>query len=206
MRRFARIAVPVCVLASAFAGAAQQGKHPAAAKPAGGTEEPGTPSPRLQAIRANNIGLALMDRQDFQNALGKFQIACVMDSQSDAGCLNMGIAFLYMQRYDDARRVLAKSASKDAKNPRAWFNLGLVERAVDQPKAALEDFEKTARSIRTMPTRSISSAIFYRKANSMRKPAAYLNAVKLNPFHASAELGLRRSRSIPVIRMPRWRI
>ncbi len=67
-----------------------------------------------------------------------------MDSQSDIGCMNMGIAFLYMQQYDDARRVLAKSASKDAKNPRAWFNLGLVERAVDQPKAALQDFEKTA--------------------------------------------------------------
>lgn len=191
MRRFARIAVPVCVLASAFAGAAQQGKHPAAAKPAGGTEEPGTPSPRLQAIRANNIGLALMDRQDFQNALGKFQIACVMDSQSDAGCLNMGIAFLYMQRYDDARRVLAKSASKDAKNPRAWFNLGLVERAVDQPKAALEDFEKTASlDPNDADTQYFIGDLLSKNEQYAKASAAYLNAVKLNPFHASAELGL----------------
>ncbi len=180
MKRFARIAVPVCVLASAFAGAAQQGKHPAAAKPARGAEEPGTPSPRLQAIRDNNIGLALMDRQDFQNALGKFQIACVMDSQSDAGCLNMGIAFLYMQRYDDARRVLAKSASKDSKNPRAWFNLGLVERAVDQPKAALQDFEKTAAlDPSDADTQYFIGDLLSKNEQYAKASAAYSNAVKL---------------------------
>ena len=132
-----------------------------------------------------------MERQDFQNALGKFQTACIMDSQSDVGCLNMGIAFLYMQQYDDARRVLAKSASKDAKNPRAWFNLGLVERAVDQPKAALEDFEKTAAlDPNDADTQYFIGDLLSKSEQYAKAAAAYSNAVKLNPFHASAELGL----------------
>jgi tetratricopeptide (TPR) repeat protein len=190
MRRFARIAVPVCLLASAFPGAGQQRKHPAAAK-AADNSEPSPPSPRLQAIRANNIGLALMERQDFQGALGKFQTACIMDSQSDVGCLNMGIAFLYMQRYEDARRVLAKSASKEPKNPRAWFNLGLVERAVDQPKPALEDFDKAAAADpNDADTQYFIGDLLAKNEQYSRAASVYANAVRLNPFHASAELGL----------------
>ena len=190
MKRFARIAVPVCVLASALAGAGQQRK-PTAATKSSDSSQPSPPNPRVQAIRENNIGLALMERQDFQNAIGKFQTACIRDSRSDTGCLNMGIAFLYLRQYDDARRVLAKSASKDGKNPRAWFNLGLVERAVDQPKAALQDFEKTAAlDPNDADTQYFIGDLLSKSEQYSKAAAAYSNAVKLNPFHASAELGL----------------
>jgi tetratricopeptide (TPR) repeat protein len=187
MKGLARIAVSLCVLACALAGAGQQRKHSPATKAPDNFQ----PSPRVQAIRENNIGLALMDRQEFQNALGNFQAACVQDSQSDIGCMNMGIAFLYMQRYDDARRVLTKSASKDGKNPRVWFNLGLVERAVDQLKAALQDFEKTAAlDPDDADTQYFIGDLLSKSEQFSKASAAYTNAVKLNPFHASAELGL----------------
>jgi tetratricopeptide (TPR) repeat protein len=194
MKRFSRIAAPVCVLACAFAGAGQQRKHPATAKaPASETSgaESAPSSPRVQAIRDNNTGLALMERQQFTAALPKFQSACIMDTASDVGCMNMGIAFLYMRQYDDARRVLAKSASKDAKNPRAWFNLGLVEKALGANKDALQDFQKAAAlDPNDSDTQYFIGELLSRNEQYSQAAAAYSNALKLNPLHASAEIGL----------------
>jgi len=193
MKRFSRIAAPVCVLACAFVGAGQQRKHPATTKtpvsePAA---EPAPSSTRVQAIRDNNTGLALMERQQFTAALPKFQSACIMDTASDVGCMNMGIAFLYMRQYDDARRVLAKSTSKDAKNPRAWFNLGLVEKALGATKDALQDFQKAAAlDPNDADTQYFIGELLSRNEQYSQAAAAYSNALKLNPLHASAELGL----------------
>jgi tetratricopeptide (TPR) repeat protein len=193
MKRFSRIAAPVCVLACAFVGAGQQRKHPATTKtpvsePAA---EPAPSSTRVQAIRDNNTGLALMERQQFTAALPKFQSACIMDTASDVGCMNMGIAFLYMRQYDDARRVLAKSTSKDAKNPRAWFTLGLVEKALGATKDALQDFQKAAAlDPNDADTQYFIGELLSRNEQYSPAAAAYSNALKLNPLHASAELGL----------------
>ena len=193
MKRFSRIAAPVCVLACAFVGAGQQRKHPATTKtpvsePAA---EPAPSSTRVQAIRDNNTGLALMERQQFTAALPKFQSACIMDTASDVGCMNMGIAFLYMRQYDDARRVLAKSTSKDAKNPRAWFNLGLVEKALGATKDALQNFQKAAAlDPNDADTQYFIGELLSRNEQYSPAAAAYSNALKLNPLHASAELGL----------------
>ena len=36
-------------------------------------------APRSEIIRENNYGVALMNRQHFEEALGKFQRACILD-------------------------------------------------------------------------------------------------------------------------------
>src|ERR1700689_2016388 len=134
----------VVMLACGHAGSAQQTQHPVARKrPA---QAPAAPpvATLLQAIRENSLGLALMDRHDFPGALGRFQTACVMNPDSDAGCLNMGIALLNMGRYDDARMVLAKSVELDPQSARAWYNVGLLEKALGQADTASEDFQKVA--------------------------------------------------------------
>ncbi len=80
----------------------------------------------IEAIRANNIGVALMDRHQFSGALGKFQTSCVMNPQSEISCLNAGIALLNMLRYDDAQKILGTYADHHPENPRVWFNLALL--------------------------------------------------------------------------------
>jgi len=190
MKRFARVSAPIVVLACALTGAGQQGnRHPV---PTGsGASRTSPPGPRVQAIRENNIGLALMDQQRFPEALAKFQTACIMDTKSDVGCLNMGIAFLGMQQFNDARRVLAKSTAKEPQNPEAWFNLGLLEKAVGQSNAALRDFDKVAALDPTDADTQYFLGILYAEDQQYPKAvAAYSNAVNLNPFQASAELGL----------------
>ena len=36
-------------------------------------------NPRADVIRENNFGVSLMNRQQFEKALGKFQRACILD-------------------------------------------------------------------------------------------------------------------------------
>ncbi|HVB55122.1 MAG TPA: FG-GAP-like repeat-containing protein [Candidatus Acidoferrales bacterium] len=190
MKQWARATIPVAVLACAFAGIGQQRKRPRAPKAATGPPQE-QPNPRVPAIRANNIGLALMDRKQFADALGRFQTACILDTQSDVGCLNMGIAFLQMQRYDDARRVLTKSSSQHPQNPRAWFNLGLLDKAVDDPNAAIQDFEKVASLDASDAYAQYFLGVLYSGEKQYTQAiTAFSSAVKLNPFFASAELGL----------------
>ena len=87
--------------------------------------------------------------------------------------------------------MLSKSAAKDGKNPRAWFNLGLVDRAVGQMRAALQDFEKVAAlDPDDADTQYFIGDLLSQNQQYAKAAVAYSNAVRLDPFHASAELGL----------------
>jgi tetratricopeptide (TPR) repeat protein len=182
---FLAILMLTCVLISS----AQQRKHSRVSKPGEGV--PTLPGPQIDAIRQNNIGIALMERQRFEDALGKFQTACVMDPDSEVGCMNMGVALLYMQHYDDARRVLTKSTSRQPQNPVPWFNLGLLDKTVGQDATALKEFERAASIDPNDPDIQYFLGTLYAADKQYPKAiAAYKKAVQLNPLHASAELGL----------------
>ena len=152
------------------------------------------PDPRAEITRENNFGVALMNRQQFEKALGKFQRACIIDPDTDTGCLNAGIAFLNMQRYDDARRILEKSAQRDAQNPRVWFNLGLLEKAAGNAEAAIADFQKAAAlDSYDADTQYFIGLIYSQQQQYDKAIAAFRRAISLNPFHASAEFGLAQA-------------
>src|SRR5262249_24416019 len=109
--RSLRFAVPLAVLALSLASLAQQTaqqphRRTRLKKPASQEQKQ---APRAEIIRENNYGVALMNRQHFEEALGKFQRACILDQDTDVACVNVGIAFLNMQRFDDAKQILRKS-------------------------------------------------------------------------------------------------
>jgi tetratricopeptide (TPR) repeat protein len=151
-------------------------------------------APRSEIIRENNYGVALMNRQHFEEALGKFQRACILDQESDIGCVNVGIAFLNMQRLDDAQQILQKSAERDPKNPRVWFNLGLLAKAAGQPDAAIEHFQKAATLDPSDADTQYFLGLMYSQQQQYDKAiASFENALKLNPFQVSAEFGLAQA-------------
>jgi Flp pilus assembly protein TadD len=135
-----------------------------------------------------------MNRQQFEDALSRFERACVLDPKSDVPCMNMGIAYENMQRYDDARRVLSKSAERDPTNPRAWFNLGLIDKAEGKTDAAIVAFEKVAElDPKDADTQYFLGLLFSQRQEYAKAIAAYQQALKLNPFHLSAEFGLAQA-------------
>jgi tetratricopeptide (TPR) repeat protein len=180
-----------------LADAGQQTKRPHAPKSADATlsdPEDARAASHAQIIRENNFGVALMNRQQFEQALGKFQRACILEPQSDIGCVNAGIALLNMQRFDEARQILAKSAERDPQNPRVWFNLGLLEKAVDKSDAAIEDFTKVAQLDPYDADTQYFIGLVYSQAREYDKAiAAFKHAIELNPFQVSAEFGLAQA-------------
>ena len=194
MNRYLRLAAPVLIIACGLSTAGQraartrrsQRKSAAPARPASVEN-----IQHVDAIRQNNLGMALMDRHQFAEALGKFQTACVMNPVSDTGCLNMGIAFLNMRQFEDAQRVLAKSAERDPQSPRAWFDLGLLEIATGNPQGAAPDFEKVAAIDPNDPDTQYFIGYLASQGKQFDVAAtAFQRAIAVDPFHASAQEGL----------------
>src|SRR5579862_6104341 len=173
---------------AAAAGSAGQSKKSLPAKPA-------PPDASLvQASRENTIGLAVMDRRDYAAALGHFQTACVLNPASDAGCLNMGIAFLAMRRFDDARQVLAKSAELDPQNPRTWYNLALLARATGDAAGARDNFQKVAALDPDDPgTQYFLGYLATQDQKYDLAVAAFRRAIEIDPLDISAEFGLSQA-------------
>jgi Tfp pilus assembly protein PilF len=196
-KSISRFAIFCVVLAFAFVGAASQQKSKLRQKPAAAKSAPPAPgdlTPHAKASRDNNIGVALMNRQQFEAALGKFQAACIEDPSSDVPCLNMGIAFVNLQRYDDARRVLSKSAERDPSEPYAWFNLGLMDKAEGKPEDAIADFQRAAAIDPEDADTQYFLGLLYSQAQQYDKAIpCFQNALRLNSFHLSAMFGLAQA-------------
>jgi Flp pilus assembly protein TadD len=147
-----------------------------------------------QIVRENNFGVVLMNRQQFEQALGKFQRACILEPQSDVGCVNTGIALLNMQRFDEARQMLEKSADRDPRNPRVWFNLGLLEKAVGKSGEAIADFQKVAQvDPYDADTQYFIGLVYSQEQKYDEAIAAFKRALDSNPFQVSAEFGLAQA-------------
>jgi tetratricopeptide (TPR) repeat protein len=190
-----RIAILVAALALASAAAtAQKSRSKSPQHPAKPATQQAKLDPRAQIARVNNFGVALMNRQQFEAALGKFQRACILDPQTDIGCVNAGIALLNMQRFEDARRILEKSAERDPQNTRVWFNLGLLEKATDNPPAAIEDFQKAAAlDPANADSQYFAGLLYSQQQQYVKAIEAFQAALKPNPFHVSAEFGLAQA-------------
>jgi Flp pilus assembly protein TadD len=199
--RTVRAILLVLALAGALTGiladAGQQTKRSRAPKSADATSsdpEDARAASHAQIVRENNFGVALMNRQQFEQALGKFQRACILEPQSDIGCVNAGIALLNMQRFDEARQILARSAERDPRNPRVWFNLGLLEKAVDKSDDAIEDFAKVAQlDPSEADTQYFIGLVYSQEHRYDEAIAAFKHAIELNQFQVSAEFGLAQA-------------
>jgi Flp pilus assembly protein TadD len=208
MNRIARAALFAGVFACALTGASrppqqtQQSQPPpqrlhsrvSAAKKTEEAAEQEKSDPRAAIIRENNFGVALMNRQQFEQALGKFQRACILDPQTDIGCLNTGIALLNMQRFDEARQILEKSAERNPRDPHAWFNLGLLEKATGNADAAIADFQKVAAlDPYDADTQYFIGLVYSQQQQYDKAIPAFQRALELNPFQVSAEFGLAQA-------------
>jgi tetratricopeptide (TPR) repeat protein len=197
MHRQMNLLMPFAISAAALvctvAIASQQQNQTLQTKPAE-VSPPAQTRLHTEAARANNIGVALMNRQEFTVALPKFQTACVEDAQSDIPCLNMGIAMANLQQYEEARKVLSKAAERHPQDAYAWFNLGLIEKSTGQIKSGIEDFQKVAEIDSKDADTQYFLGLLYSQAQQYDNAiAAFDRALKLNPFHLSAEFGLAQA-------------
>ena len=65
------------------------------------------PNP-IEAARLNNLGCAYMNQQLFEKGLKAFQEAAALDPKLAIARLNQGVAFLNLQKVDEAKARRAK--------------------------------------------------------------------------------------------------
>ncbi|MGH9579530.1 MAG: tetratricopeptide repeat protein, partial [Terriglobales bacterium] len=153
-----------------------------------------SPDAAAEAARLNNLGVAYMNQQRFEQGLKLFEQASVLEPGLTAARLNQGIALYNLQRMEAALPVLEEVAQEHPENVSAWFNLGLLHRNRGEAEAAMESFARVAR---LDPEDADTQYYLGAAATLLEKyevaATAFERALKSNPFHASAEFGLARA-------------
>ncbi len=95
-------------------------------------------SGRVVASDHLNLGLALMQANELDKALGALTTAKQMDPKLVAADYNLGILYKRELRYPDAEAALKRVITADPNEPAAWFNLGTVYFAQRKLEEALD--------------------------------------------------------------------
>src|ERR1700693_5626315 len=82
----------------------------------------------IDAARLNNLGSAYMNQQLFEKGLKAFQQATEADPKLTIARWNQGMAYLTLQKVDDARAAFEDALKQNRKNPNAWYGLGMLAR------------------------------------------------------------------------------
>jgi len=135
-----------------------------------------------------------MNQQQFERALNLFRRAYAADSRLTEARLNQGIALLNLQRFTAARQILTDMAKREPRNPRPWYNLGLLHKAQGETDAALKAFQRAAQlEPQDTDIFYFIGSMYSQVGDERRAAAAFRKALELAPEHASAEFGLARS-------------
>jgi tetratricopeptide (TPR) repeat protein len=147
-----------------------------------------------EAVRLNNLGVALLNQQRMDKGLEKFDAALKADPSLSVAELNRGIALLNLQKLPEAETALEQAAKALPKDPRVWCSLGLLNRSLSKYDEAVDDFKKV---VEIDPTDADSYYLMGSLYTQVQKYpeaiAAFQAALKINPIHASAEFGLARA-------------
>ncbi len=70
-----------------------------------------SPQVRAEAAKLNNLGVAMMNQQQMDKAVAKFDAAYKLDPSLAVASLNKGIALLNQQKLPEAEAALQQAAS-----------------------------------------------------------------------------------------------
>ena len=143
------------------------------------------------AIVHNNLGSALLQDGQTDEAIAQFQAAHNVDPQNAAACYNLGNAFLQQGRMDDAIAQFRQALKLNPNNAIASYNLGnalLQQGHVDEAMAQFQNAQK----------RGLADAgAFFDLGNALLQAgrvddaiAQYREALKLDPANAPVHSNL----------------
>ena len=92
-------------------------------------------------MRWNNFGIALMDQQQYAEALDAFEQVVALRPDYADGYINVALDYLSWEKYAEARPGLEKALALNPRNARALYYLALVERREHHPEAERADLE-----------------------------------------------------------------
>src|SRR5262249_22518375 len=146
-----------------------------------------------EAARLNNLGAAYMNQQLFEKALKAFQDAAALDPKLQIARLNQGIALLNLGRIEQAEPILKEAVQIAPNDPHAWYNLGLLDKNSANSQGAVDDFRQVTAIDPNDPDVWYFLGTAYAQVKQYSEAIeAFQHALRLNPYHVSAEFGISR--------------
>ena len=106
------------------------------------TPEPALPTDNADWMRWNNLGIAYLDQQQYDDALHAFEQVVRLRPDYKDGYINLGVTFIEWEKYAEAREPLEKALALKPDDARALYYLALVERRQRHSEAEIADLEK----------------------------------------------------------------
>lgn len=104
-----------------------------------------TASRQARATDHLDLGLALLQSNKLNDALGELTTARQMDPKLLAADYNLGILYKHELRFPEAAAALKRVSEADPRDPAAWFNLGSVYFAERDFAQALDAYQHVIR-------------------------------------------------------------
>jgi len=106
------------------------------------TPEPALPTDNAEWMRWNNLGIAYIDQQQYDDALHSFEQVVRLRPDYKDGYINLGVTLIEWEKYAEAREPLEKALALKPDDARALYYLALVERRQRHSEAEVADLEK----------------------------------------------------------------
>jgi tetratricopeptide (TPR) repeat protein len=147
-----------------------------------------------EAYRANNAGVAALERFDYSTAAAQFRLALSTDPGIHFARLNLAIALHYAGDADAARKEALAAAGQLPREPRAWFVAGLASRAAGDGAAAISALERVLQIDASDAATLTTLGQLYMEAGRSSDAIARLSAATAaEPFNATATYSLARA-------------
>ncbi len=104
--------------------------------------EPALLTDNAEWMRWNNLGIAYIDQQQYDDALHSFEQVVRLRPDYKDGYINLGVTLIEWEKYAEAREPLEKALALKPGDARALYYMALVERRERHSEAEVADLEK----------------------------------------------------------------
>ncbi len=146
---------------------------------------------REDAYRANNIGVALLEQYQYDEAVSSFREALKLEPQLNIAQLNLAIALFYAGQLDAALNAATTAAEVLPDLPHPRYVIGLATRA----QGRLDDAASAFRRVLQMDATDVGSRVNLGQLQVQHRQyaeaaALFREALAAEPFNVTAAYGL----------------
>ncbi len=143
------------------------------------------------AYGQNNIGVAYLERFEFDRAAEAFRQSLSADPTLDMARLNLAIALLYAGDLTGSEREAGQATARTPSSPQAHYVAGLTARAANRPEAAASAFQRVLElDPDDVGSRVLLGQIRLADRQYTEAAALFQAAISREPMNATAAYGL----------------
>ena len=151
-------------------------------------------SAEARLIYHNNIGIALLEQFNHEEALKEFARCLAIRQDFLPAIVNSGLAHFYLQQLDESEELLKQALSLNDRQPTALFAMGLIHKNQDRLELALESFRKILlQDPQDPPTLYQVGQINLKREEYDQAEKVLRQVVQLSPYDTAAHYSLAMS-------------